>query len=432
MIYDREYETMPRDELEQLQIERLQTTLNRVYRNVAFYRHSFDERKINLEKIKSLADLKELPFTTKEDLIKSYPYDMFAVPLRDIVRIHSSSGTTGKPIAVGYTANDIRHWSSLVARLLTAGGIGGQDFVQISLNYNLFTGGLAYHYGAELLGASVIPASSTSDIEKQIIFMKDFKTTALVSTPSYALSIANALDDLKIHPDELYLKFGLFCAEPWSESMRAKIEEKLHLIATDNYGISEIMGAGVAGECQEKTGLHINEDHFIVEVIDPKTLKPLSPGEEGELVFTTLTKEGFPLIRYRTGDIASLIEGACPCGRTLVRMSRITGRCDDMMLVNGIKIYPSQVEEILLKLTNRVPRYLIVLSKEQEKDAMELMLEISGIDALDEMKNILQYRDRLQQALEAATGVQVKVLLVETDTIKRMETRSKIIDRRIE
>ncbi len=432
MIYDREYETMPRDELEQLQIERLQTTLNRVYRNVAFYRHSFDERKINLEKIKSISDLKELPFTTKEDLIKSYPYDMFAVPLRDIVRIHSSSGTTGKPIAVGYTANDIRHWSSLVARLLTVGGIGEHDFVQISLNYNLFTGGLAYHYGAELLGASVIPATSTSDIEKQIIFMKDFKTTALISTPSYALAIANALDDLKIHPDELYLKFGLFCAEPWSESMRTKIEEKLHLIATDNYGISEIMGAGVAGECQKKNGLHINEDHFIVEVIDSKTLTPLGPGEEGELVFTTLTKEGFPLIRYRTGDIASLIEGTCPCGRTLVRMSRITGRSDEVMLVNGIKIYPSQIEEIFLKVTNRIPRYLIVLSKEHEKDTMEIMIEISGIEALDEMKNILQYRDRLQQALEAATGVQAKVLLVETDTIQRMETRSRIIDRRNE
>ncbi len=432
MIYDREYETMPRDELEQLQIERLQTTLNRVYRNVAFYRHSFDERKINLEKIKSLDDLKELPFTTKEDLIKSYPYDMFAVPLRDIVRIHSSSGTTGRPISVGYTANDIRHWSNLVARLLTAGGIGKQDFVQISLNYNIFTGGLAYHYGAELLGASVIPASSTSDIEKQIIFMKDFKTTALVSTPSYALAIAGALEDLKIHPEELYLKFGLFCAEPWSESMRTKIEEKLRLIATDNYGISEIMAAGVAGECQEKTGLHINEDHFIVEVIDPKTLKPLKAGEEGELVFTTLTKEGFPLIRYRTGDIASLIEGECPCGRTLVRMSRVTGRCDDMMLVNGIKIYPSQIEEIFLKLTGRVPRYLIVLSKEHEKDMMEIMLEISGIEAIDEMKNILQYRDRLQKALEGAIGVPAKVLLVETDTIQRMETRSKIIDRRSE
>ncbi|MCX7679996.1 MAG: phenylacetate--CoA ligase, partial [Spirochaetes bacterium] len=400
------------------------------YRNVAFYRNSFDTHNINVEKIKSLKDIRELPFTTKDDLIRSYPYDMFAVPLRDIVRIHSSSGTTGKPIAVGYTANDIKHWSILVARLLTAGGITRQDFVQIALNYNLFTGGLAYHYGAELIGASVIPSSTTGDIEKQIAFMKDFKTTALISTPSYALSIADALENLKIHPEQLHLKYGLFCAEPWSESMRSRIQEKLHLVATDNYGITEILGAGVAGECQERNGMHINEDHFIVEVIDPHTLQPLLPGEEGELVFTTLTKEGFPLIRYRTGDMASLIDDRCPCGRTLMRMSRVTGRCDDIILVNGTKLYPTQIDEIFLKLTGRIPRYVLVVERENEKDAIEIMVEIAGIDALDEMKNVLNYRDRLQHAFETASGVSTKVLLVESETILKMESRSKIIDRR--
>ncbi len=430
MMYNRKIESMPREDLEQLQIERLQMTLNRVYRNVAFYKNAFESAGIDVEKIRTLEDLRELPFTTKEDLIKSYPYDMFAVPLRDIVRIHSSSGTTGKPIAVGYTLNDIRNWSELVARLLTAGGITNQDFVQISLNYSLFTGGLAYHYGAEKIGSSVIPASLTGDIERQIMIMKDFKTTALVSTPSYALTIANAVEEMKIHPEELFLKYGLFSAEPWSESLREKIEGKLRIVATDNYGLSEIMGPGVSGECQEKKGLHVNEDHFIIEVIDPKTLQPLRAGEEGELVFTTLTKEGFPLIRYRTGDMSSLLEGPCSCGRTFVRMDRVTGRSDDMMLVNGVKVYPSKIDEVLMKLGDTVPRYRIVLGREGETDTIEIMLEISGIGILDEMKNILHYRERLQAALSAAIGMPVKVLLVEPETIKRMESGPRVIDRR--
>ncbi len=430
MIYNGEYETMSRDDIEQLQIERLQGTLNRVYRNVSFYKQAFEERGVSVEKIKSLSDLRELPFTTKEDLIRSYPYGMFAVPLRDIVRIHSSSGTTGKPIVVGYTQNDIRHWSELVARLLTAGGVTNQDFVQIALNYSLFTGGLAYHYGAEKIGSSVIPASVTGDIEKQIMIMRDYRTTALVSTPSYALTIANAVAELNLHPEELHLKYGLFSAEPWSEAVRSKIEEKLRIVATDNYGLSEIMGPGVSGECQEKNGLHVNEDHFIVEVIDPKTLAPRKTGEEGELVFTTITKEGFPLIRYRTGDIASLMEGTCPCGRTFVRMSRVTGRSDDMMLVNGVQVYPSQIEEALMKLGGNVPPYQVVLGRENETDTIEIMLPISGGGVLDEMKNLLQYRDRVRTAVGASVGMPVKITLVEPETLKRFESKSKVTDRR--
>lgn len=430
MMYNKDFEAMPREEIEQLQIERLQTTLNRVYRNVAFYKQAFDAAGVNIEKIKSVRDLKELPFTTKEDLVKSYPYGMFAVPLRDIVRIHSSSGTTGKPVVVGYTVNDIRNWSELVARMLSAGGVTNQDLVQISLNYSLFTGGFGYHYGAEKIGASVIPASVTGDIEKQIMIMKDYKTTALVSTPSYALAIANTMEEMKIHPDELFLKCGLFSAETWSESIRSRIEEKLHISATDNYGLSEIIGPGVSGECLEKNGLHINEDHFIVEVIDPATLAPLGPGAEGELVFSTITKEGFPLIRYRTGDIASLMEGVCPCGRTFMRMSRVTGRSDDLILLNGVKVYPMQIEEALMKHEHVAPLYRIIVSREHDTDLVEIQTAIPQNIVLDEMKIVLQYRDTVRARVEAAIGMPVKITLVEHDTLLKDQGKSRVVDNR--
>jgi phenylacetate-CoA ligase len=430
MIYNRASETMLRDDIEQLQIERLQMTLNRVYRNVAFYREAFDAKRVNIEKVKSLRDLRDLPFTTKEDLVKSYPYGMFAVPLRDIVRIHSSSGTTGQQIVMGYTLNDIRNWSELVARLLTGGGVTNHDLVQISLNYSLFTGGFGYHYGAERVGASVIPASVTGDIEKQIMIMKDYKTTALVSTPSYALMIAKAMSEMNIHPDTLYLKAGLFSAEPWSETVRTKIEETLHIDATDNYGLSEVMGPGVSGECQQKNGLHVNEDHFIVEVIDPKTLAPLEPGVEGELVFTTITKEGFPLIRYRTGDMASLMEGECPCGRTFTRMSRVTGRCDDMLLVNGVKVYPSQIENALMKHEATAPPHRIVISRENEADVIEVQVAVPGEVVIDEMKNLLHYQNQVQAAVEAAIGMSVKITLAEPSTLGESNGRNRVIDKR--
>ncbi len=432
MIYSREYETILREDLEQLQIERLQATLNRVYRNVAFYKHSFDEQKIDVEKIKSLDDLRYLPFTTKADLQKGYPYDMFAVPLRDVVRIHCTSGTTGKPIVVGYTKNDLNVWASLIARILTAVGVTNSDFVQIAFNYGLTTAAFGFHYGAEKIGASVIP-SSTEDVRRQLMIMRDYKTSALVSTPGYALHIASTIDELQIHPDELFLKTGLFGAEPWSENLRSKIEDHLHLNAYDNYGLSEVLGPGVAFECMERSGLHVNEDHFIVEIVDLESLQPVAKGERGELVFTTITKQGFPLIRYRTGDISALIEEACPCGRTLLKMNRVSGRTDDMIIIEGINVFPSQIEEVLLQVEGTVPHYQILLYRDAGVDAMELKVEIPGnLPAGDEMRILQDFKENISRQLESVLGVRAKVTLVEPKSIDRSNGAKmrRVIDQR--
>ena len=419
MMYNKEYESMSREDLEQLQIERLQITLNRVYRNVAFYKSLFDDNNIRVEDIKSLEDLAKLPFTTKDDLRKSYPYDMFAVPLRDIVRIHSTSGTTGKPIVVGYTKGDIGVWSSLLARVLTAAGVQDHDFIQIAFNYNLFTGGFGFHYGAEKIGASVIP-SSNSEILKQIAIMKDFKTSILTSTPGFALHIASVLKEQGIHPETLNLRVGILGAEPWSENLRAEIEEALRIDAYDNYGITEVMGPGVAFECREKKGLHINEDHFIVEVIDPKTLKPLPPGEKGELVFTTISKQGFPLIRYRTGDISALHTDECPCGRTLTRMEKVSGRTDDMIIVEGTNVFPSQVEEALLEIEGVEPHYEIILNREEGMDTMEIKVEVTDMLSLvDEIKSLEHFRDNIRRHLCAILDINPIVTLVEAKSLTR-------------
>lgn len=421
MIYSREYETMPREDLELLQLERLQATLNRVYRNVAFYKDAFDEHEVDIEKIKSIRDLRHLPFTTKEDLRKSYPYNMFAVPLRDIVRIHSTSGTTGNPIVVGYTKNDISIWGSLMGRVLTAAGITSQDFVQIAFHYGLFTGGFGFHYGAEKIGASVIP-SSTEDIRKQITIIKDYKTSALISTPGYALHIGLILEEQKIHPEELFLKKGIFGAEPWSENLRAQIEEKLHIEAYDNYGLSEIMGPGVSFECSQRDGLHVNEDHFIVEVIDPETCEPLGFGEEGELVFTTITKQGFPLVRFRTGDISSLIEAPCECGRTLLRTNRISGRTDDMIIVEGNNVFPMQIEQILLEMEGATPHYQIVLKRDEGLDTLEINLELSErLASFDEVKRLQKFEEEVADRIYEDLNVRARINLVEPMTIHRSE-----------
>jgi len=432
MIYNKKYETMPREDIEQLQIERLQSTLNRVYRNVAFYRNSFDSNKINMEKIRSVRDLKNLPFTTKDDLRKSYPYDMFAVPLRDIVRIHSSSGTTGKPLVFGYTRNDIKNWTELTTRLLYSIGINENDFVQIAYDYSLFTGGFGFHYGAEKIGASVIPSSSGSNAEKQIQIMKDYKTTSLLSTPGYAIKLSKHMKDMGIHPDELHLRSGLFGAEPWSEELRGMIEDGLHIQAYDNYGLSEIIGPGVSGECTEKDGLHINEDHFIVEVIDPKTLEPVFPGEQGELVFTTITKEGFPVIRYRTGDLASVNEGKCACGRTFSRMSRVAGRTDDMFVIGGIKVFPVHIENILLKAEGVEPHYRIIIKREGGIDTIELQVEVSEEIFNDEIKKLMEVKGKISTLVEEELGISVRVTFVEPATLAagKSEKINRIIDNR--
>jgi phenylacetate-CoA ligase len=410
---------MTESDLRQLQLERLQATANRVYRNVAFYRKVLDEAAIDVGKIRHVDDLQYLPFTSKDDLRKSYPYDAFAVPLKDIVRIHSTSGTTGKPIVVGYTKTDLNTWASLVGRVLTAAGVGNEDFVQIAFPYSLSTAGLGFHYGAEKIGASVVPSSSEA-IRRQVLVMRDYKSTALVSTPGYALHLGNTLRDMGIHPDELDLRVGLLGAEPFSSAMRTTIEDALHICVYDNYGLTEIIGPGVAFECEHRDGLHVNEDHFIVEVIDPQTMKPVPPGSRGELVFTTITKQGFPLIRYRTGDISALKIGECSCGRTLVRMDRVTGRTDDMIIVEGVNVFPRQIEEALLSIEGIAPHYHIILDRESGQDLMTVQVEVpNNISVIDEGRRLREYRTRIEQQLTETLGFSPRVALVESKTIKR-------------
>lgn len=409
---------MPREDLAQLQIERLQTTLNRVYRNVAFYKHALDARQIEIERIRSLGDLKNLPFTTKDDLRASYPYDMFALPLRDVVRIHASSGTTGRPIVVGYSKNDILHWSELVARQLTAAGITEHDVVQIAYTYSLFTGGLGFHFGAEKIGASVIPASSQGNLHDQILIMKDFKTSALLCAPSTALALAHLFKTMAIHPETMSLQRGIFGSEPWSEKVRAELEETFRITAYDTYGLSEIMGPGVAGECEQRHGLHINEDHFIVEVINPTTLQPVPVGEEGELVFTTIFKEAFPLIRYRTGDRAALLEGDCACGRTFVRMSRVHGRTDDLIIMHGAKFSPAQIHELVLGEEGLTHHCKIVLDRQADLDTLEICVAIAANhEYLDEIKTLEHMRNRLMQRIEGRLGVAAKITFMEEGSL---------------
>lgn len=355
-------ECMEREELKKLQSQRLIEAVERVYYNVPYYRNLMQERGLMPEDIKGIEDLNKLPFTTKDDLRENYPYGFFAVPLSEIVRIHASSGTTGKPTVVGYTRRDIAIWSELMARTLTCGGATKDSVIQVAYGYGLFTGGLGVHYGAERLGASVIPISG-GNTKRQIMLMKDFGTTVLACTPSYALYIAETMAEMNLHKDNFKLKYGILGAEPWTEGLRQEIEEKLGIVAIDIYGLSEIIGPGVASECLYKTGLHINEDHFIPEIIDPVTGEVLPEGSEGELVFTTITKEGIPVIRYRTRDISSLNYEPCPCGRTHVRMQKVIGRTDDMLIIRGVNVFPSQIESILIDIGETEPHYLLVIDR---------------------------------------------------------------------
>ena len=425
-----ESELMDRKELEQLQLERLESTLNRVYMNVPFYRKKFDEVKFNPDDLRSLDGLSRLPFTTKNDLRENYPYGLFAVPLREVVRIHASSGTTGMSTVVGYSKNDIKTWSNLVARVLAAGGITKDDVIQIAFNYGLFTGAFGLHYGAERLGASVIPISS-GNTRRQIKLMQDFKTTALVGTPSYAMLIADTMMEMGINRNSLSLKYGLFGAEPWSDSMRKEIEDKLKIVATDNYGLSEVMGPGVAGECLERNGLHIAEDHFLVEWINPDTLEPVKPGEIGEMVITTLTKEAFPVIRYRTRDLTRLIPEPCPCGRTMRRMTRILGRTDDMLIIRGVNVFPQQIENVLFEIEGVAPHYQIVIDRKGALDDTTVNVEVSESMFFDEMKKQSQLKETIKKRLASELGISVEVKLVEKKTLERFEGKAKrVIDNR--
>jgi len=429
-IWDEIHECMPREELEQLQLERLQATLNRVYKNVTCYRKRFKELEIDPEDLQSLTDLTKLPFTTKEDLRENYPYGMFAVPLREVVRIHSSSGTTGKPTVVGYTRNDLKTWSNLVARFMTAVGVTHDDVVQIAFGYGMFTGAFGLHYGAETIGASVIPMGA-GNTEKQIMIMQDYKTTVLVGTPSYAITIADKMEKMGVDPKTLSLKVGLFGGEPWSEAMRREIESRLFISATDNYGLSEIIGPGVAGECMHKDGMHIFEDMFLPEIIDPDSGSVLPPGSIGELVLTTLNKEALPMIRYRTRDITSLDYSPCPCGRTMVRMQKTMGRSDDMLIIRGINVFPSQIEEVLMSIENCEPHYQLVVSREGSMDILEICIEVTENIFFDEMKRQRAFLEKVEKRIESTLGVGVTVKLVEPNSIPRNEGKAaRVIDKR--
>jgi len=429
-IWDATHECMQREELEQLQLERLQATLNRVYKNVTCYRNKFTEQSIDPDDIQSLADLSKLPFTTKDDLRLNYPYGMFAVPLREVVRIHSSSGTTGKPTVVGYTKNDIKTWSNLVARFMIAAGVNHDDVVQITFGYGMFTGAFGLHYGSETIGASVIPMSA-GNTDKQIMIMQDYKTTVLVSTPSYAITLADRIEKMGIDPKTLSLKVGLFGGEPWSEAMRKEIESRLYISATDNYGLSEIIGPGVAGECHHKCGMHIFEDTFIPEIIDPDTGAVLPAGCVGELVLTTLTKEAFPMIRYRTRDLTSLDYAQCECGRTMVRMKKTMGRTDDMLIIKGVNVFPSQIEEILVASEGCEPHYQLIISKKGAMDELAVHIEVTENIFFDEMKLQRAFLEKMEKRIESVLGVGVTVKLVEPNSIPRHEGKAdRVIDNR--
>ncbi|MBM9614735.1 phenylacetate--CoA ligase [Desulfobulbus rhabdoformis] len=430
MYWEPERECMAREDLEQLQLERLQSTLYRVGTNVPFYKKKFDEIKFNYEGIRSLDDLRRLPFTEKQDLRDNYPYGLFAVPLRDVVRVHSSSGTSGQATVVGYSRNDIKNWSNLAARVITAAGVTKNDVIQIAFGYGLFTGGFGLHYGAETVGTSVIPISA-GNTKRQIQIMQDFKTTALVCTPSYALVMADTMMDMGINPNGLSLRYGLFGGEPWSEGMRQEIHQKLGIIATDNYGLSEVMGPGVAGECLECNGLHINEDHFILEILNPETLEPVPEGEVGELVITTLTKEAFPMIRYRTRDLTRFIPGPCGCGRTLKRMQRVMGRSDDMLIIKGVNVFPMQIEKVLFEVEETEPHYQIIVDRENHADKITVKVEVMESIFFDQMKKQRQVIDTIKSRLASELGLSVDVKLVEEKSLERFEGKAKrVIDRR--
>jgi phenylacetate-CoA ligase len=432
MNYNEEFETLPRSALEALQLKRLKSTVGRVYGQVPFYKEAMNKAGVKPEDIRSLDDLQRLPFTYKQNMRDSYPYGLFAARMEDIVRIHASSGTTGKPTVVGYTQRDIDVWSELMARSFVTAGVHKGDIIHNAYGYGLFTGGLGAHYGAERLGASVIPMSG-GNTKRQILIMKDFGSTVLTCTPSYSLYLAEAALEEGVDFKSLRLRVGIFGAEPWSESMRKEIEEKLNLCAIDIYGLSEIMGPGVAIECHEaKSGLHIWEDHFLPEIIDPETGIRVPEGEKGELVITTITKEGIPLIRYRTRDITSITYEPCVCGRTHARIARMSGRSDDMLIIRGVNVFPSQIESILMKIERVEPHYLLVVDRKDNLDILEVQVEVDEQLFSDEVKHLQVLAQSIEKEIKDLLGVTCNVRLVEPKTILRSEGKAKrVIDKRV-
>jgi phenylacetate-CoA ligase len=431
MIRDHYSETMPREELEVLQLRRLRVLVERVYHLVPFYRRRLDEVGFKPEHLRTLADLEHLPFTTKQDIRDNYPFGMFAVPMEQVVRLHASSGTTGKPTPVGYTARDVDTWGELIARVLAAGGVHRGDIVHVAYGYGLFTGGLGFHYGVERLGAAVIPVSG-GQTRRQIMLIQDFAPTVLCCTPSFALYLAEVGQEMGVDFKNTRLRVGFCGAEPWSEAMRQEIEARLHLDALDIYGLSEVLGPGVGVECLEaKKGLHLFEDHFLPEIIDPVTLKRLPAGETGELVFTTLTKEAFPLIRYRTRDVTTLDYTPCRCGRTMARMSRIKGRSDDMLIIRGVNVFPSQIESVLMEVPGVAPHYQLIVDREGHLDTLEVQVEVDEAVFSDEVKELQKLTKAIEGRIKDYLTVSVKVRLVEPRTIPRSEGKAqRVIDKR--
>lgn len=423
MIWNSARECLSRDEMHKLQDHLLCDMVERVYYNVPFYRAKMQAIGLEPSDIKGIKDLKRLPFTTKQDLRENYPFGLFAVPMSEIIRVHASSGTTGKSTVVGYTRKDLNIWSEVVARTMYCADISKKDVIQIAYGYGLFTGGLGIHYGSEKIGAVVIPVSG-GNTKRQLQIMKDFGSTALACTPSYALYLAEALEESGIKPEELSLRVGILGAEPWMESMRKEIENKLRIKAIDIYGLSEVIGPGVASECLEQNGLHIFEDHFIPEIINSDTLELVPEGEKGELVFTTVTKEGLPLIRYRTRDLTSLNYAPCACGRTLVRMAKCTGRSDDMLIIRGVNIFPSQIESVLFEMSETKPHYHIVVDRVNNLDILSVAVEVDEKFFLDKIRQLQEIRNKLTANLESALGISVDVKLVEPKTIQRSEGKA--------
>lgn len=422
---------MNRKELRDLQSARLRAIVAYVYNHTPFYRKKMDELGVTPADIQTIDDIVKLPFTTKTDLRDNYPFGLCAVPMKDIVRVHASSGTTGKPTVVGYTRNDLENWTECLSRSFTAFGGGKDDMFHISYGYGLFTGGMGAHYGAENIGASVIPMSS-GNTDKQILLMHDFGSTMLCCTPSYALYLADKIKESGIPRNDFKLKAGAFGAEPWSEEMRQEIQEKLGIKAYDIYGLSEIAGPGVGFECVNQKGTHLNEDHFYPEIIDPVTFEQLGEGESGELVFTHLTKEGMPLLRYRTKDLTTLHYDQCSCGRTLVRMDRIVGRSDDMLIIRGVNVFPSQIESVILNMKEFAPQYLIFVDRVNNLDQMEIWVEVREEYFTDELEKMLAMKKKLGAAIHSVLGIAVPIKLVEPKSIERSEGKAKrVIDKRI-
>lgn len=429
-MWNLKYETMERERLETVQFLRLKQTLERVYQLVPFYRNSFKEAGAEPGDIRSLTDLGRLPFTVKNDLRDNFPYGLFTVDLNEVVRIHSSSGTTGIPTVVGYTKNDLDVWAELMARTLTAGGGSSESVVHIAYGYGLFTGGLGVHYGAERIGATVVPISG-GQTRRQVKMMRDLGTTLLACTPSYALYIAETIEEMDLTPGDLQLRSGIFGAEPWSESMRKVIEEKLQIDAFDIYGLSEIIGPGVGFECCAKAGLHISEDHFIPEIIDPASGQVLPDGEVGELVITTVSKEALPMVRYRTRDITTLHREVCGCGRTHVRMDKVSGRSDDMIIIRGVNVFPSQVESILLEMGETEPYYQLVVDRIGSLDTLQVLVEVSEQMFSDQVRGLETLENKIHQEIDNLLGVTADVRLVEPKSIPRSEGKAqRVIDKR--